>query len=183
MESRIILYHSDIKEKCKEFVIDKDKLIISGNSKDDIWLGKGMYFWDNKGNAKWWRKKQVSRNPNIQYSIVAVNVVANNLLDLTDFDIYMSLNKLWNDICKKCDMDKDVPLGQKLNFFYDVFNFGEKYDLIKVFGKYNFTPNFGIFKFDYSTSKAEPTIGAKCIYSIRNKKCIIEKELVKEEEL
>lgn len=51
MESRIIIYHSDEEEKCKEFVDNENVLILSGNSKDDIWLGKGMYFWDNIGNA------------------------------------------------------------------------------------------------------------------------------------
>lgn len=53
MESKIILYHSDEENKCKQFVDKENVLILSGNTKDDIWLGKGMYFWDNMGNAKW----------------------------------------------------------------------------------------------------------------------------------
>lgn len=182
MESKVILYHSDEENKCKEF-LDKNGLIISGNSRDDIWLGKGMYFWDNMGNANWWRHKQCNKNPGKQYNIVIANVVLNNLLDLTDYDVYMKLDELWKQICQMCNLDSDVPLGGKLNFLFDSFNFEEKYDVIKVYGKYNNTPNKGFFKFDYKTMKSEPTIGVKCIYSVRKESCIIEKEMVKEEDL
>lgn len=56
MESKIILFHSDEENKCKRFVYEESSLIVSINSKDDIWLGKGMYFRDNIGNANWWNK-------------------------------------------------------------------------------------------------------------------------------
>lgn len=49
-----------------------------------------------------------------------------------------------------------------------------------MFGKYNNTPAYGIFSYDYKANKAEPTIGVKCIYNIKNSKCILEKELYKE---
>ncbi len=180
MESKIILYHSDEENKCKQFVDKENVLILSGNTKDDIWLGKGMYFWDNMGNAKWWNRKQCNRNPNLKYRIAVANVTLDNLLDLTDYDVYMELDNLWKQICKLCDLDPNVQLGGKLNFLFDSFEFEQRYDLIKVYGKYNGTPNKGFFKFDYNTTKAEPTIGVKCIYSIRNVKCIIEKDLIEE---
>ena len=44
MESKAILYHSNKKYKCKKFISQSDYLIVSENDKDDIWLGKGMYF-------------------------------------------------------------------------------------------------------------------------------------------
>lgn len=181
MESKIILYHSDEKNKCKKFVDEENSLIVSGNSKDDIWLGKGMYFWDNIGNANWWKRKQHSRHQSKQYSIVAANAVLNNLLDLTDFEVYMKMEELWQQICKQCNLDSNMPLGEKLNFLFETLDFGEEYDLIKVYGKYNYTPNKGFFKFDYQSMNSEPTIGIKCIYSIRNANCIVEKEIVKEE--
>ena len=180
MESKIILYHSDEEEKCKEFIDKENTLILSGNSKDDIWLGKGMYFWDNMGNAKWWRHKQCNRHPDKKYCIVAANAVLNNLLDLTDYDVYMYLDKLWMQICQLCNLDPNVQLGGKLNFLFDTLGFEQEYDLIKVYGKYNNTPNKGFFRFDYNTMKSEPTIAVKCIYSIRNVNSIIEKELSKE---
>lgn len=180
MESKIILFHSDEESKCKKFVEKENGLIISGNTKDDIWLGKGMYFWDNKGNANWWKNKQQNRNKDKRYSIVTVNAILNNLLDLTDFEVYMEMEELWKQICKQCDLDSNIPLGKKLDFLFEAFNFGKEYDLIKVYGKYNRTPNKGFFKFDYQSMKPEPTISIKCIYSIRNEKCIVEKEIKEE---
>lgn len=123
MESRIIIYHSDEEEKCKEFVDNENVLILSGNSKDDIWLGKGMYFWDNIGNAKWWNHKQCDRHPDMKYSIAVANVVLDNLLDLTDYDVYMSLDKLWKQICQLCGLNPNVQLGGKLNFLFDTLDF------------------------------------------------------------
>lgn len=182
MESKAILYHSNKEEECKKFISEKDYLVLSKNSNDDIWLGKGMYFWDNKGNANWWNKKQSTRKPNEVYVIAAANANLCELLDLTDFDIYIKLEKLWKTVCEKLKQNPNVPLGNKLNFFFDVCNFEMKYAIIKVYGKYNSTPNHGLFKFEYSSMKAEPTIGVKCIYNVRDERCIIERELVIEEE-
>lgn len=181
MESKAILYHSNKKEECEKFILQEDYLITSENSRDDIWLGKGMYFWDNMGNANWWNKKQCYRNPDTEYAIVVANAKLNELLDLTDFDIYMKLEELWEKICKKMKKDSNIPLGNKLNFLFDSQGFETIYAVIKVYGKYNATPSGGLFKFDYRSMKAEPTIGVKCIYNIRNERCITEKEIIKEE--
>ena len=181
MESKAILYHSNKKEECEKFISQEDYLIKSKNSKDDIWLGKGMYFWDNMGNANWWNKKQCYKNPDIEYVIAVVNARLDELLDLTDFDIYMKLEELWKTICEKMKKDPYIPLGNKLNFLFDSQGLEAIYAVIKVYGKYNATPSAGVFKFDYQTMKAEPTIGVKCIYSIRDERCITEKELIKGE--
>ena len=103
-------------DECKKFISKKDYLILSKNSKDDIWLGKGMYFWDNRGNANWWNQKQSRRKPDEVYSITVVNADLCELLDLTDFDIYMKLEELWEAACKKMKKNSNVPLGNKLNF-------------------------------------------------------------------
>lgn len=178
MEAKAILYHSNKKERCRKFISGEEYLILSENLKDDNWLGKGMYFWDNMGNAKWWNKKQCRRNPDISYTIVAVNVDLEKLLDLTDFQVYENLEKIWQDVCKKIKMSPDVPLGNKLNFLFDTQDFLKEYAIIKVNGKYNGTPNKGFFEYNYKTRKAEPTMATKCIYSIRDEGCIIEKEIV-----
>lgn len=176
------MYHSDTEKKCEEFIAKKGSLILSNNSKDDIWLGRGMYFWDNRGNANWWRRKQHDRHPKTKYRIVTANVNLSNLLDLTDFEVYRALDNLWKQVCKVAQLDENVPLGNKLNFLFDSLNFAAKYDLIKVYGKYNRTPNNGFFIYDYSTLKSEPTIGVKCIYNVKVETCIMEKELVEEVE-
>ena len=54
----IKVYHCNSEEKCNDFIIRK-KLLESNHPYDSFWLGKGMYFWDNLGNAKYWRKKNV----------------------------------------------------------------------------------------------------------------------------
>lgn len=181
MESKVILYHSNKKEKCQKFINNESPLIISENTKDDIWLGKGMYFWNNKGNAKWWNRQQSFRHNNSEYSIIVINALfKDNLLDLTDFDVYMNLENLWKKFCLLLKYKYDMPLGNKLDILFDALNFGEKYDLIKVYGKYNYTPNKGFFSYDFKSMKAEPTIGVKCIYNIRKETCIIEKDWFKE---
>lgn len=153
-------------------------MILSLNKKDDIWLGQGMYFWDNIGNVNWWKKKQERRNPDKEFVIAAANANLEKILDLTDYDIYMKLEELWKAACKKARRAVDVPLGNKLDFLFDVEQFDFIYSIIKVYGKYNLTPDCGVFKFNYRSVTAEPTIGVKCIYSIRNSDCIIEKEYV-----
>lgn len=178
MESKVILYHSNKEEKCNKFILEKEYLVSSENLKDDIWLGKGMYFWDNRGNVNWWKRKQSHRNPTINYSIVAANAKLDELLDLTDFEIYRTLERLWQSICKKMKRNSDIPLGNKLNFFFEAQNFGDIYAIIKVYGKYNATPKDGLFEFNYKSMKAEPTIAVKCIYNVRNERCITEKELI-----
>lgn len=182
MESKTILFHSNEKEKCRAFIDGKIPLLLSGNSKDDKWLGTGMYFWDNEGNVNWWNRKQTKKHPLNQYSIIRVNADTSHLLDLTDFDVYMKTKDIWTSFCKLIGEKTDVPLGNKLNtLFASLTDWKENYTVIKVFGKYKETPRHGIFTFDYESIEAEPTIAVKCIYNIKDEKCIMEKEFVKEE--
>ena len=182
MESKIILFHSNEGSLCDDFLSCKLPLIYSQNSKDDIWLCQGMYFWDNRGNANWWNNKQSKKCPSKTYKILKVNACIDDLLDLTDYEVYMKLEKIWKKYCKCTRSDPNVPLGNKLNTMYLAFSdWKETYKIIKVFGKYKFTHNDGIFNFDYNSDMSEPTMAVKCIYNIRDSSCIIEKELLKEE--
>ena len=114
MESKANLYHSNKKYKCKKFISQSDYLIVSENDKDDIWLGKGMYFWDNKGNVKWWNNKQMKKHPKGSFAIMVANVNLEHLLDLTDIEIYKKLEEVWNAVCKIANLDSDRPLGNNL---------------------------------------------------------------------
>ena len=107
MKSKAILYHSNKEHKCKKFISLSDYLIVSENNKDDIWLGKGMYFWDNRGNVDWWNRKQMKKHPQDRFSIVVANVNLDHLLDLTDIEIYKKLEEVWNAICKKAKLDSN----------------------------------------------------------------------------
>lgn len=181
MEAKAILFHSNKKAECKKFVENENYLIISENSKDNIWLGKGMYFWDNKGNARWWHNKQKERNTNEEYAITVANVKLDELLDLTDYDVYTTLDKLWSILCNNSKAKLDMQLGNKLNVLFEYNGFIKKYAIIKIYGKYNATPNKGFFQYDCYSPKAEPTIAIKCIYNVKDVRCICQKEMEEEE--
>ena len=94
------------------------------------------------------------------------------------------LNKSCSDFWFSTEVDpinenSDKPLGNKLDTLFTSFpDFEEKYRVIKVFGKYNRTPNDGFFKFDYRSMVAEPTMAVKCIDSVKNDSCILQREIV-----
>lgn len=135
-----ILYHCNDKTRCQKFLDNKKFMIES--KEDGIWLGNGMYFWDNLSNAKfWYRKKQQKHD---ELLIVQSNVYTDFLLDLTDLDVCNKMEQLWNKVYKeneiKIPKDK-ITLGVKLNYLYDYYNmFKDVYQVIKVIGKYKKTP-------------------------------------------
>ena len=112
-----ILYHCNDKTRCQKFLDNKKFMIES--KEDGIWLGNGMYFWDNLSNAKfWYRKKQQKHD---ELLIVQSNVYTDFLLDLTDLDVCNKMEQLWNKVYKeneiKIPKDK-ITLGVKLNYLY-----------------------------------------------------------------
>lgn len=131
-----ILYHCNDKTRCQKFLDNKKFMIES--KEDGIWLGNGMYFWDNLSNAKfWYRKKQQKHD---ELLIVQSNVYTDFLLDLTDLDVCNKMEQLWNKVYKeneiKIPKDK-ITLGVKLNYLYDYYDmFKDVYQVIKVIGKY-----------------------------------------------
>jgi len=136
-----------------------------------------MYFWDNRGNVNWWNIKQKKRNQTEKFRIVLANVKLDKLLDLTDYEVYTAMERLWVGFCNKTKMKKDIPLGNKLNCLFEAFKFNLYYSVIKVYGKYNGVPSDGLFKFDYKSTKQEPTMAVKCIYSVRNSEAIAERDI------
>ena len=50
IESNLVLYHCNDEKRCSRFVNSDKYMIVS--HEDGSWLGQGMYFWDNLGNAK-----------------------------------------------------------------------------------------------------------------------------------
>lgn len=180
MEAKAILYHSNEAEKCDMFITKTDYLIESQNLKDDKWLGTGMYFWDNLGNAKWWNEKQRQRNSEKIYSIAIANVNLENLLDLTDPDVYFNIENIWKMICIRERKNTQIPLGNKLNILWDVGNFSRYYDVVKVFGRYINIFSGGLFDFDINSKTAEPTMTARAIYNVKSSDCIVKKAYLEE---
>ena len=173
-----ILYHCNDKTRCQKFLDNKKFMIES--KEDGIWLGNGMYFWDNLSNAKfWYRKKQQKHD---ELLIVQSNVYTDFLLDLTDLDVCNKMEQLWNKVYKeneiKIPKDK-ITLGVKLNYLYDYYDmFKDVYQVIKVIGKYKKTPQNSFYKYDLDSRRAEPTTAIKCIYNVKNVDAIATREKV-----
>jgi hypothetical protein len=172
-----ILYHCNEEEKCNQFIEDNNYLIVS--YEDGIWLGDGMYFWDNQYNANYWKNEKSRKNPKGSYSIVKVAADLSDLLDLTDVDIANKVDELWEECKKRYSVGENIKetLGFKLNFLYECFDkFNEKYKIIKVFGKYFRTTSSELFQYSLKDKSVEPFSAAKIIYSVRNGECILERE-------
>lgn len=173
-----ILYHCNDKTRCQKFLDNKKFMIES--KEDGIWLGNGMYFWDNLSNAKfWYRKKQQKHD---ELLIVQSNVYTDFLLDLTDLDVCNKMEQLWNKVYKeneiKIPKDK-ITFGVKLNYLYDYYDmFKDVYQVIKVIGKYKKTPQNSFYKYDLDSRRAEPTTAIKCIYNVKNVDAIATREKV-----
>lgn len=173
-----ILYHCNDKTRCQKFLDNKKFMIES--KEDGIWLGNGMYFWDNLSNAKfWYRKKQQKHD---ELLIVQSNVYTDFLLDLTDLDVCNKMEQLWNKVYKeneiKIPKDK-ITLGVKLNYLYDYYDmFKDVYQVIKVIGKYKKTPQNSFYKYDLDSRRAEQTTAIKCIYNVKNVDAIATREKV-----
>ena len=173
-----ILYHCNDKTRCQKFLDNKKFMIES--KEDGIWLGNGMYFWDNLSNAKfWYRKKQQKHD---ELLIVQSNVYTDFLLDLTDLDVCNKMEQLWNKVYKeneiKIPKDK-ITLGVKLNYLYDYYDmFKDVYQVIKVIGTYKKTPQNSFYKYDLDSRRAEPTTAIKCIYNVKNVDAIATREKV-----
>lgn len=173
-----ILYHCNDKTRCQKFLDNKKFMIES--KEDGIWLGNGMYFWDNLSNAKfWYRKKQQKHD---ELLIVQSNVYTDFLLDLTDLDVCNKMEQLWNKVYKENEIKipkYKITLGVKLNYLYDYYDmFKDVYQVIKVIGKYKKTPQNSFYKYDLDSRRAEPTTAIKCIYNVKNVDAIATREKV-----
>lgn len=146
MSSNIELYHCNDEKKINDFISKEEYLIISNHAADDKWAGKGMYFWDNKGNADYWHRDRISKFPNSIFLIAKANIEYNEdtLMDLTDLEI----EKLCNGIIEKMESmgvigaNNRDPLGKKIDFVSSVVGF----KVVKVIGHYGATPQTDYLK-------------------------------------
>lgn len=180
LRTNIIGYHVNDEERCRTFVNNEEYLI---NSKDAKWLGYGMYFWDNESNADYWITQKKRKNPEIKkLAKVRCNIFTDKLLDLTDTKMLDTFNRLWEEYCKKGKCELSQPLGAKLDRIFDFFKtIDDMFKVIRVYGKYNKTPKNDFIEYmnnDKNKNSDSPTYDVKCIYSVRDKECIANRELV-----
>ena len=171
----IKVYHCNSEEKCNDFIIRK-KLIESNHPYDSFWLGKGMYFWDNLGNAKYWRKEKLKKNKSQNLKIICCFVSLEKVLDLTDSEEIELIHKLWKEIDVEPNLNinkkKKTKIGDKLNFIYDFFpEFIKNYNIIKTIGE-NYKHN-DIFFDNKNFNGVKPGISSKVIYNVKNMSCVM----------
>ena len=178
----IKVYHCNDKQRCEKFLKEDNYLIRS--EEDGIWLGSGMYFWDNLSNAKYWRGEKKRKTHNRKsFSIVSANIYIDNLLDLSDTYTCEIIGNIWKAYCEKSKRPcQNVELGEKLNILFkdeDFKKYFSKYTVIRIIGKYNRTPMTSLFPYDIKNNRIEPILSAKYIYNVKNSSCVFNKELVK----
>ncbi len=177
-EANIVLYHCNDEKRCQRFLKSDTYMIIS--PEDGDWLGQGMYFWDNLGNAKYWEYNKQRKAPDVKHLIIKARVSLENVLDLTDIEVCKSLDNLWNSLQAKYkgkpNYDPKPRLGKKLNILYKSFpDFIENYKVIKVLGKYINTPPNGFIEYSPKEERIEPILSAKVIYNVKRKEAILER--------
>ena len=174
------VYHANDRLKVENF-LETNELIIS---KDTNWLGKGMYFWDNLSNARYWKNEKLRKKETTDIKIIKGTIFLEKMLDLTDEEPVRYINDIWNFISKFSEIQKikieKAELGRKLDVIFDFYkaHLSKEFDynVIKCLGSYkrNLMGNLDLF------SESNLTLSNKIIYSIKENICIGKFEIVDE---
>ena len=176
MEPNIIGYHTNDAKRCQEF-LDNGRAIIS---EDKWYLGCGMYFWDNLANARYWLSEKMRKNKDpliVEWIIVRANVTLTDMLDLTDDEVLLMVNKLWEMYCAKnrhaCNSD---PLGKKIDMLFDYFETSvlSVYKIIKAYDK----KAKSLEETNEFLKDTRVYNDRKCFYCVRDDSVIFDRELV-----
>ncbi len=113
MNCIVELYHCNYESRVESFLKHKE-LRISHHKDDSEWGGTGMYFWDNEGNAEYW-KKQKDGKADIFRCYVKFDA-RNDLLDLTDLNVEKRLDQFIRLASKEPKLQylKKASIGDKV---------------------------------------------------------------------
>lgn len=166
------VYHSNHILKCNDFLNDSSRLIMAEGK--NSWLGKGMYFWDSKSNAEFWRARKEKECKDKKVCIIKGMIYTDNDLDLTDSDVANNVLELWEEYLGSIGKEnsKEKSLGHILDILFDFFNLNDIYNIVKVHGRYN-APVFGIFGYVYYKHLPMPTYDTKCIYNVKKSEAFV----------
>lgn len=171
---QINIYHCGKFEDIEKFKSGKTQLNIS--VEEGIWLGNGMYFWDNESNLEYWYSSKKRKEPNEKFTSVKVLVKLDKLLDLTDKKVI--------DMCKESvqimrnkgikGFDKNNDLGRDINMLFKHAPPFNRYEVLKIIGYYErYKGDNFLYETRNKKSTAHPTANAKVIYSLKNREPII----------
>lgn len=160
MLSKVECFHCNDKKKINSFMKNKE-LIISNHVMDEKWAGKGMYLWDNKGNAKYWydQKKRHVDESEIGIISMFLEYSSETLLDLTDLEQEKKCKKILDFFSKNnVEVSSKDPLGIKIDFICERLG----YKTVKIMGYYEKTPTTGFLK------KSKVSNKNKVIYCVKD---------------
>jgi len=174
MIENIIVYHTNTKDEIDKFVSHK-KMIYHD---DTHYLGHGMYFWDNQGNAKYWARKKLRERMDLDEVFIAqARLIFNTpVLDLTDTDVIKKVRELWIEYCDKLEeKNKNQFFGTILNILREYFPILDEMKISKCHGDYSKHKKNGFLV--RLGNKSYIDSRPKTIYSVRCESVIAEIEV------
>lgn len=152
----INLFHVSSHENINDFLRNK-QIRLSNHPYDDKWLGCGMYFWDNLGNANFWKLEKEKKSIDCTILKCPAFIEEDDLLDLTDNDILNTYEEIINQpMFRSLIKDEKYSFGQKIDFICSLFH----KSIVKGYGKYQYK----IHDFLYGSRL---TNQVKCVYCIK----------------
>ena len=180
------IFHTDKVWNNKLF-LNRKTLLMARDER--IWLGAGMYFWDNISNARYWKRQKSKKNKYEAFSIIGASLRCNlnDLLDLTDKNVVQELQEYVNQ-CKKIyhkqtgrEIDLDsMKSGEIVNFAYEcskLFDNGRSFQCVKGNGLYHSKSGDFISEQDYNKG-VHLTSRSKTIYAVRDNRFIFNCQVV-----
>lgn len=184
----IPLFHVDSFQRNMKFV--SGGFIPSGE--DGKWCGKGMYFWDNLSNVKYWVRDKQRKNPKITVDVAKSSLICsqNDILDLTDEETSIQMKLAAISYAKKYGVTINIKNnGNVINFIHDVIcrenaiTSPDKkqsiFSVVKVAGYYKNINKEGLVASNesYKKSSATATAHMRLIYAVR-KSTLLQKRKV-----
>lgn len=182
-ELQIPLYHVDTQERNKKFVYDG---AFFPSDEDGLWCGKGMYFWDSPGNARYWQNVVKSHGKKDVTTVIAyLKCPLECILDLTDNDQSIQFLTYAQRIFEDPEIGMDVSLfpiqeaGSVINTVHDYIEelsgVGSAFSVVREDGTYprlikKKNGLLGKQKRSYNKSRSLPlpTEGNRRVYAIRD---------------
>lgn len=148
-------------------------MIISNHTYDETWCGEGMYFWDNKGNSNFWKKK---KNDDSKIASCFLVFDEEHLLDLSDYEVAERMQQFIDKLSQRDRNFRDEKPGKKIDFLAKKLEI----KIVKVIGLYPFSKESSFFP---EIDAAHPSTSSKIIYCVKpgNSDIISERKLLEEE--
>lgn len=183
MKSIIIGYHLNDLKRCSNFVKTKELIL----SKDEEFCGLGMYFWDNRHNARtFWLeekiRKAIKQNKDKEiYALVLANIGLDQCLDLTDEDIENNILNLWAKLSPKLRGKKPEGEGEILDAMFNFYEMLDvSYNVVKINVRYKHSGEISPLFRIKNRIQLYITTKNRTIYCVRKQEGIIGEPVLEE---